>query len=113
MCADFVCADLSSAGLGTGLEGTQTAPTFNALLQTLGWLQREQRHARAPLYFIENTMAHTAAPQAVVEAFQKLRSCLCQEITLDAARVGSYAHRLRSYWTNLCDAAARDAQLLA
>ena len=33
-----------------------------------------------------------------------LRSSIGKEVTLDAARVGSFAHRLRSYWSNLCDA---------
>ena len=102
--AGFVCADLSSAGSGTELEGVKSAPTYHALLQTLGWLQHEQRHALAPLYFIENTVHHTATPRAVVKAFEMLRSSIGQEVTLDAARVGSFAHRLRSYWSNLCDA---------
>ena len=48
-------------------------------------------------------MHHTATPPAVIKAFEMLRRNLGQEVTLDAARVGSYAHRLRSYWSNLCD----------
>jgi hypothetical protein len=39
--------------------------------------------------------------------FLDLLSRIGEPITFDAVQVGSRAHRLRNYWTNLCDGVAR------
>ena len=100
--AGFECTDLSTAGSGKGFEGAKSGPTYNAMMKTLGGLQQEQK-ARPPIYFVENTFPHTAPPANVIAALNTLHNSLGQEVALDAARVGSYAHRLRNYWTNLAD----------
>ena len=102
--AGFECSDLSSAGSRTGFGGDKSAPTFHAMLQILGWMQHVQKKlGRPPMYFIENTFNGVATSAAVREAFTVLRACLGKHVILDAARVGSYAHRMRSYWTNIAD----------
>ena len=73
------------------------------MLQILGWLQSVQTPVSCPpIYFIENTF-NGVATSAVRDAFAVLRASLGHHVLLDAARVGSYAHRLRSYWSNLAD----------
>ena len=56
-----------------------------------------------PCTLIENTVPHTATTAPIRQAFQILKQSLGRSVQFDAARVGSYAHRLRSYWSNLCD----------
>ncbi len=43
--------------------------------------------------------------------FARVCSAVGQPVTFDAAQVGSYAHRLRSYWTRLAPAPAVEAVL--
>jgi hypothetical protein len=52
---------------------------------------------------IENTamLATGKATKLVQEAYHEICSKIGVPILLDAARVGSYSHRLRNYWTNL------------
>ena len=82
--AGFECADLSTAGSGKGLEGAKSAPTYHAMLQTLGWSQKEQCCATPPLYFIENTVHHTATPDTIVQTSEILRGSLGKEVIQDA-----------------------------
>jgi hypothetical protein len=102
LCGGFECADLSLAGSRSGLAGTKSS-TFYPLRQILGLLQTLQS-SRPPLYLIENVAMQygTARGRAVVEAFAEISQSLGTPVVLDAARVGSYAHRLRDYWTNVC-----------
>lgn len=96
------CQDLSPAGSGRGLEGAHSC-TFFALLKVLGFLQQLQPHRR-PAYLLENTaMKHPTGAQKgqVGSDFQLICAAVGPCVELDAARLGSYAHRLRDYWTNL------------
>ncbi|GAX81110.1 hypothetical protein CEUSTIGMA_g8544.t1 [Chlamydomonas eustigma] len=89
--AGFECADLSAAGSREGLSGRKSS-TFYPLLDIISELQSIRQSLSLPLlYLIENTTPQHAVGPPVV---------------LDAARVGSYAHRLRNYWTNLASPSA-------
>ena len=64
-------------------------------------LQAIRKGASPPMYIVENTAMMAVALTKIKEAYAIILSSLGQPIILDAARVGSYAHRLRNYWTNL------------
>ncbi|GAX86472.1 hypothetical protein CEUSTIGMA_g13882.t1, partial [Chlamydomonas eustigma] len=101
--AGFECADLSAAGSREGLSGRKSS-TFYPLLDIISELQSIRQSLSLPLlYLIENTTPQHAvgASHAMLESFEELCSILGPPVVLDAARVGSYAHRLRNYWTNL------------
>ena len=104
--AGFECQDLSPAGSGAGLAGLRSN-SFYPLLQILGELQHLQRLHLPPLYIIENTSMQSTANvrRAVLDAYEEICERIGPSCLLDAARVGSYAHRLRNYWSNLCDPA--------
>ena len=100
--AGWECQDLSPAGSGTGLEGNMSS-TFYPLVQVLQHLQRLQ-HDKLPAYLLENTaMQHPINAQRgrVEHDYLRICSMIGPCVELDAARVGSYAHRNRDYWTNL------------
>ncbi|GAX86477.1 hypothetical protein CEUSTIGMA_g13886.t1 [Chlamydomonas eustigma] len=104
--AGFECVDLSSAGNRTGLQGNKS-DTFYPMLNILGMLQSLQ-HSLPPIYLIENTAvqhARSSSP-AMHAAFEELCLRIGTPVVLDAARVNSYAHRLRNYWTNLAPSAS-------
>ncbi|GAX86312.1 hypothetical protein CEUSTIGMA_g13724.t1, partial [Chlamydomonas eustigma] len=104
--AGFECADLSSAGNRTGLQGHKS-DTFYPMLNILGMLQSLQ-HSLPPIYLIENTAVQHArsSSTAMHAAFEELCLRIGTPVVLDAARVNSYAHRLRNYWTNLASSAS-------
>lgn len=103
--AGWECSDLSPAGQGAGLRGSHSN-TFFALRRILGAIQQLQQQ-KPPGYFLENTylkfdfgkVAQTisADRDLIVHSFG-------QPVECDAAAFGSYAHRLRHYWTNLAAA---------
>ena len=99
--AGFECQDLSPAGSGAGLSGHRSS-TFYPLLSILHALQNLQP-SRPPLYLIENTaMTAVSSVRPLVQlAYNEICSKIGNPVLLDAARVNSYAHRLRNYWTNL------------
>ena len=98
--AGWECQDLSPAGKGQGLQGPRSR-TFYPLIQILQWAQ--EVCALRPAHFVENAaLEHNFTnPDMAADALHEIESVLGRPVTLDAARVGSYAHRLRSYWTNL------------
>jgi hypothetical protein len=100
--AGFECQDLSPAGRGRGLFGPRSQ-TFFPMLQVLGELQILQHEALLPMYFIENTAMNSvdSSTVAVRSAYDEICSRIGIPVSLDAARVNSYAHRLRYYWQNL------------
>ncbi|GAX81698.1 hypothetical protein CEUSTIGMA_g9126.t1 [Chlamydomonas eustigma] len=106
--AGFECADLSLAGSRKGLQGSKSS-TFYPLLSVLASLQRMRSSYAFPLaYMIENTATQYAygSSRAMKDSFHELCAKIGSPIVLDAANVGSYAHRLRNYWTNLVSSSA-------
>ena len=101
--AGFECQDLSMAGQGRGLAGSRSK-SFFPMLQILGEMQAMQKDSLWPMYFIENTFMRSrdGSTAAVREAFDEICFRIGSPVLLDAARVNSYAHRLRYYWQNVC-----------
>ena len=101
--AGFECQDLSPAGGGRGLRGARSS-SFYPLVRIIGTLQQLQ-WSRPPLYLIENTAmqvgSRSASRPGILEDFDTICSVLGPNLLLDAARVDSFAARLRNYWTNM------------
>ena len=96
------CQDLSPAGSNQGLSGHKSSTLF-PLLSMVATLQRLQKSYIAPIYYLENTaMQHNFSSLKVrTQDFQQIYSYLGHPICVDATLLGSLAHRLRNYWTNL------------
>jgi hypothetical protein len=99
--AGWECQDLSPAGSGKGLEGTKSS-TFYPLIRLLASLQMLQQ-GRPPAYLLENTavQCNFNAPEMARRDFDRICRVLGKPVLVDAAQFGSYAHRLRDFWTNL------------
>ena len=100
--AGWECQDLSTAGKGAGIDGPRSS-TFYPLKDVLAMLQNLQR-ARPPAYLLENVCAQYNYKHPLVrQDFERVCAAIGQPVPLDAAQFGSYAHRLRNFWTNLAD----------
>lgn len=103
--AGWECSDLSPAGNGAGLHGPHSS-TFFALRRVLGAIQQLQQQ-KPPGYLLENTFLDfdfgRVARQLPLDK-EMIYSSIGYPLYCDAARFGSYAHRLRHYWTNLAAA---------
>jgi hypothetical protein len=119
------CQDLSPAGSSRGLQG-QRSSTFYPLMRILQALQAAavQQQQPPPAYLVENTafQHNWRSDQVSQQDFQQVVDHLGQPLLLDAAQFGSYAHRLRNFWTNLaptqqlqqlCSVITRDPSLRA
>ena len=100
------CKDFSPAGHSRGLEGVH-AYTLEACIQVVGALQQLQPH-KPPLYIVENAAMQYNFNSAYIRdtVFPAVCHRVGMPIALDAARVGSYAHRLRNFWQNWTDPVA-------
>jgi hypothetical protein len=95
--AGWECQDFSAAGSRQGLEGKRSS-SFFPLVRILDALQRLMPD-QPPAYVLENT-----SMQFTVSAdYPRICAAIGLPVTVDAARLGSGAHRLRNYWTNLAD----------
>ncbi|KAK3243361.1 hypothetical protein CYMTET_46981 [Cymbomonas tetramitiformis] len=101
MVCGYPCQDLSPAGKLAGLEGKHSRLFYQAvrILSTLQQLQPQ----RPPAYVLENVspLSHRENSRIRKEVFPIINSVVGQPVSFDAARAGSYAHRLRAYWSNL------------
>jgi len=101
--AGFECQDMSTAGTGQGLGGRRSG-TYHALYSIL-----ESLYGFMPLghlvYMIENVAAQHNWRHTSVRVVDFPRVCtdLGWPLCVDAAGQGSYAHRLRNFWTNAVD----------
>jgi len=99
------CQDLSFAGSGLGINGPRSG-TIYELLRIVGTVQQLRSH-QPPAYIIENVAFQYHSDQRIAhEQFSKVCHMLGTPVTLDAAQFGSAAHRVRNFWTNLCDPTA-------
>jgi hypothetical protein len=100
--AGWECSDLSPAGRGAGLRG-ERSNTFFALRRIVGAIQQLQQQ-KPPGYLLENTYLNYdfgAVSKVVAEDRELILHSVGYPVVCDAARFGSYAHRLRHFWTNL------------
>ncbi|KAJ9527864.1 hypothetical protein QJQ45_005505 [Haematococcus lacustris] len=103
--AGWECQDLSPAGTQAGMYGSHSSTHLDCL-RIIGALQQLQRTC-PPAYILENAAVQFNFSSVNVRSqFQPLCEVLGEPLCFDAAAVGSYAHRLRNYWTNMCDPAA-------
>jgi hypothetical protein len=103
--AGWECSDLSPAGGGAGLRGPHSS-TFFALRRVLGATQQLQQQ-KPPGYFLENTFLDFdfgKVARQMPNDRELIYSSFGYPVSCDAARFGSYAHRMRHYWTNLAAA---------
>jgi hypothetical protein len=98
--AGWPCQDMSCAGSGAGIQGSRSSLLFQ-LLRVLNHLQT-YGPKDAVGYLFENVVPdspwrrHTSKAHDCAVLYQELG----QHVVCDAARFGSYAHRVRAFWTN-------------
>jgi hypothetical protein len=97
--AGWPCQDYSSAGLGA--LGKRAA-LLHDVARIIKMMQL--RHIDTPPgYILENVaMQHNFRHDHIkFPVYEQIVAQLGKPVTFDAAQAGSYAHRLRNYWTNL------------
>ena len=98
------CQDLSAAGSGQGLRGRHSS-TYYPLVQIVRHIQlmAAELQLPAPGYILENTafQFNWRSQQVAQRDYQQVLRELGEPMVLDAAQFGSYAHRLRNFWTNI------------
>ncbi|KAK3270354.1 hypothetical protein CYMTET_21246 [Cymbomonas tetramitiformis] len=104
------CQDLSAAGPLRGLQGRHSSVPHD-VVRVLGQLHHLAGQDRFA-YMIECVAAqHNFNSHEVRSVMHPLMcSMIGMPFTVDAARMGSRAHRIRNYWTNMAGYA--DAQLV-
>jgi transposase InsO family protein len=83
------------------IDGNRSSTIF-PLCDLLRDLQSIQQHV-PPAFILENTAVqhNFSHPTVRTQDFPVLCALLGQPVCLDAAQFGSYAHRLRNFWSNL------------
>jgi len=101
--AGWECQDLSPAGGGTGLEGPRSR-TYHDMCRVMSWLQAHLPPCHLA-YILENTaMQHNWRTPVPVHDFEVICQTFGSPVCIDAAQLGSYAHRLRNFWSNIAPA---------
>ena len=106
--AGWPCQGHSRAGSGQGLQDPRSA-LFWELLRLLRWWQRVQVTPVA--YIFENVPPLGVINVQLQDAAAEVCLHLGEPVLVDAAALGSYAHRLRWKWTNLASATGISAAL--
>ncbi|KAK3253478.1 hypothetical protein CYMTET_37274 [Cymbomonas tetramitiformis] len=101
MVCGFPCQDLSPAGKLAGLEGKHSK-LFYETVRVFSVLQQLQPQ-KPPGYILENVspLSHKPGTRIRNEVFPRIIGVVGHPVSFDAAQAGSYAHRLRAYWSNL------------
>ena len=99
--AGWECQGHSRAGVGRGLADPRSG-LFYELVRVLNQLQA--LNPRPFGYLLENVQSGDHPSEVVRTDFAVVQSYIGCAINVDAVAVGSYAHRLRSFWTNLLPA---------
>ena len=91
---------MSLAGQHKGMDDDRFLPFLDAI-RILNFLQSEQ--VTSPVYLFENTYPSQPSQYPLVDdAAKMVEPILGAPIVLDAAGMGSAAHRIRLFWTNWC-----------
>ncbi|PTQ27347.1 hypothetical protein MARPO_0204s0011, partial [Marchantia polymorpha] len=96
--AGWPCQGHTRAGHGAGLHDPGSR-MFWKMLQVLRHLQEQQ--TRSPAYILENVPLLGDTRTQLMASVHEVRAWIGSAMLLDAARVGSRAHRARLWWTNL------------
>ena len=98
VCGGWECQPMSMAGKHLGMDDDRFMP-FLDMVRIINFLQANQIHP--PLYLFENTYPGTPGQYPLIDDTAKMvESFLGAPIVLDAAGMGSAAHRVRLFWTN-------------
>eukprot|EP00775_Hariotina_reticulata_P001887 gene1887-biopygen3371 len=109
--AGWPCQDFSLAGPSRGLKADRSQLLFE-LVRLVGVLQQLQQEL-PPAYLFENVPFQYHRKTSIADQdFSAVAEMIGQPVTLDATQAGSFAHRLRNYWTNLCHAEQLEAAFL-
>ena len=98
--AGWECQDLSPAGSGRGLQGKRSG-TFYPLLGVLTTLQELLPSGKFGFVAENTAMQYNDRHPHLISDFWEINDSLGEPVVMDAAQFGSYAHRLRNFWTNL------------
>ncbi|PTQ36558.1 hypothetical protein MARPO_0063s0090, partial [Marchantia polymorpha] len=96
--AGWPCQGHTRAGHGAGLHDPRSR-MFWEMLRVLRHLQEQQ--TRSPAYILENVPLLGDTRAQLMASVHEVRAWIGSAVLLDAARVGSRAHRARLWWTNL------------
>lgn len=98
ICGGWECQSMSMARKHLGMDDDRFIP-FLDMIKIVNFLQANQMVK--PLYLFENTFPGTPGQHPLVDNTAKMvESFLGAPVVLDAARLGSAAHRARLFWTN-------------
>ena len=101
ICGGWQCQSMSMAGPQTGMDDRRF-PTFLNLVKIINILQRVQ--TKSPIYCVENTWpGNPGRKEGVDKTADLIEAFIGAPIVVDAASLGSSAHRVRHYWTNFCE----------
>jgi hypothetical protein len=95
------CQGMTMAGNQNGLEDGRSS-RFYDMVRVIRYLQTSQR--RPPAYIVENVPVESSSRSITLESMHKIHGILGVPVLIDAAVVGSRAHRPRFWWTNLAPA---------
>eukprot|EP00775_Hariotina_reticulata_P015117 gene15117-biopygen1455 len=99
--AGWPCQDFSLAGPSRGMAEARSR-LLTDLVRLIGILQ-QLLPEQPPGYLLENVpMQYHRNSTIAQQDFHQVTRAIGQPVVLDAAQVGSFAHRLRNFWTNLC-----------
>jgi site-specific DNA-cytosine methylase len=91
------CQGFSTVGFGEGLSDTRSG-LFTDMIRLITWAQSISPTLR---YVIKNSPSQFDQREKIQEHYTLVKHYLGEPLLLDAAQCGSYAHRLRNWWTNL------------
>ena len=101
MCGGWQCQSMSMAGPQTGAQDDRF-PTFLNMVKIINVSQRVQ--CMPPIYCVENTWPGPGGRKEGVDKTANLiQAFIGAPVVIDAAGLGSAAHRVRHYWTNFCE----------
>jgi site-specific DNA-cytosine methylase len=86
------------AGKQNGLQDGRSS-RFHDMIRVMRYLQTSQR--RPPSYIVENVPMVSSSRSRTLESMHRIHNILGVPVLIDAAAVGSQAHRPRLWWTNL------------
>jgi hypothetical protein len=95
------CQGLSMASNQNGLHDGRSL-RFYDMVCVIRYLQTSQR--RPPGYIVENVPVVSSSRSRTLESINKIHGILSVLVLIDAATVGSRAHRPCFWWTNLAPA---------
>jgi hypothetical protein len=99
--AGWPCQGMSMAWNQNGLQDGRSS-RFYDMVCVIRYLQTSQR--RPPGYIVENVPIVSSSRSRTLESIHKIHGILGVPVLIDAAAVGSRAHRPHFWWTNLAPA---------